>query len=174
MKLTQEQEMLLKIVLPLIILSAAIIGGLWYRILSHQTVPYDLVAPKGAIYFVGNVSLGDYTQENAVDLQGILVLKGNTLFGKEVEIGVQEGWCVDLVVWDGKKYEVKEKCASSVKLSMNAFYVTQHYYWYMERGYHLVLHKKDSSPIAKYERVYINTTVEGETKKGSLTLTYKE
>lgn len=170
-KLWKKLSFELKLSIALVITATLILLAITYPIISHKPVPFDVAAPRGQILILENITIGSYHQENAVDLWGILALKGNEDYGDEVTLSISEPWCFDLLYWNGHTYAVKARCAQNITMSRYAFLQTGRYYWYLERGYHLIAHRKEGEPHL-YERVYITAKYGPAVGEGSFTVAF--
>ncbi|WP_342764379.1 hypothetical protein [Thermococcus sp. M36] len=176
-KLSYETSFRAKVLILALIFGIAIFMIVYYPLLTHQTNPWGVAAPKGQIVLAQNFTLGLVNYTNAVPAtsqNNLLVLKGNDNLGDTLTLEVQTpGWCIDLWVWGGssKGWQQKYDCAREVQLSQYAFRrVPTHeakeiLYWYLETGYVIVFHKE--SPVQNYETVNFTVTYGGSTDWGA-------
>lgn len=170
-KLLKRLSFEVKLSIFLVIVATLIIVAIAYPIVSHETVPFGVAAPKGQILILENITIGNYHQENAVDLWGVLTLRGSRDYGDEVILSISEPWCFDLLYWNGQTYAVRARCVQNVTMSRYAFLQTGSHYWYLERGYHLIAHRSEGEP-SNYERVYIAARYGPEVGEGSFTVAF--
>lgn len=172
MKLSYDTSFALKILAFTGIVAGIILYSVLSPIITYKPVPYGVAAPKGQIILLENITMGNYTWENAVDLQEHLILKGSEDYGDTVLLEIQTpGWCADVAFWDGQRYIVSEKCMRKLRISKYFFLVTSSFYWYVERGYHLILYKPEGKP-EKYELVNFTVTYGEETDWGAFKVAY--
>ncbi len=171
-KLSYETSSALKIIAFVAIVAGVTLFFLLSPIITHKPVPFGVAAPKGQILLLENVTLGNHTWENAVDLQRSLILMGSENYGNSVELKLQtEGWCIDVVYWNGSSYSIGERCSRETSISKYLFIITSSFYWYPESGYHLIVYKPGEKP-GKYELVNFTVTYGEKTDWGAFKVAY--
>ncbi|WP_258083377.1 hypothetical protein [Thermococcus thermotolerans] len=172
MRISYETAFRLKVLFIVLVFGILIFRIVYYPLLTHKVVPYGVAAPKGQILLLENITLGNYTWENAIDMQNHLILKGSEDYGNTVLLEIQTpGWCADVAFWDGQKFIVSEKCVRKLAISKYFFVVTSAFYWYVEPGYHLIFYKPDGNP-EKYELVNFTVTYGEKTDWGAFKVAY--
>ncbi len=160
MRISYETEFRLKVILIVLFFGLFIFRIVYYPILTHKSVPYGVAAPKGGqIVLLENITLGNHTWKNAVDMEEHLILKGSEDYGNSILLEIQTpGWCADVAFWDGgEKFIVNEKCRRKLSISKYFFVITSAMYWYVEPGYHLIFYRPDGKP-EEYELVNFTVT----------------
>ncbi|WP_232460972.1 hypothetical protein [Thermococcus radiotolerans] len=176
-RISYETTFRAKVLILAVIFGIVIFMIVYYPLLSHQTNPWGVAAPKGQIILAQNFSINGVNYTNAVPFtskNNALVLKGNDDAGETLTVSVSTpGWCVDLWVWGGssKGWVRKYDCAREFQMSQYAFKrlptheAREILYWYLEPGYILVFHK--DGEVNKYELVNFTVTYGGETDWGA-------
>ncbi|WP_370456677.1 hypothetical protein [Thermococcus sp. MAR1] len=167
-KLSYETSFRVKVLILALIFGIAIFMIVYYPLLSHQTNPWGVAAPKGQIVLAQNFTIRGVNYTNAVPAtsgNNLLVLRGNDDAGDTLTMKVTtSGWCIDLWIWGGssKGWQLKYDCAREVQLSQYAFKrlptheANEILYWYLEPGYVLVFHK--DGEVENYELVNFTVT----------------
>jgi len=172
MKLSYETESRLKILLFIFVVAVVILYYVLSPIIFYKPVPYGVAAPKGQIILLENITLGNHTWENAVDMQEHLILKGSEDYGNSVFLEIHTpGWCADVSFWDGQRYVVSERCVRRLVIPKYLFRISPAFYWYVESGYHLIFYKPDGKP-ENYELVNFTVTYGEETDWGAFKVAY--
>ncbi|NJE85526.1 hypothetical protein E3E23_06770 [Thermococcus sp. CX2] len=172
MRISYETESALKILVVVAIIAIVVLYYLLVPIITHKLVPYGVAAPKGQIILLENITLGNYTWSNAVDLQKHLILKGSEDYGNSVVLNLQNpDWCLDVLFWDGQKYVRSEECVRKLVIPKYLFMISSAFYWYVESGYHLIAYKRDSAPD-NYELVNFTVTYGEKTDWGAFKVAY--
>jgi len=171
-KLSYESSYALKVIAIVLLVSGVTLYLILSPIITHRQVPFGVAAPKGQIILLNNITLGDRTWENAVDLGKVLILMGSENYGNSVQLELRTGgWCMDVVYWNGSDYFVGERCTRRTSISRYLFVVTSSFYWYPEGGYHLILYKPQERP-RNYELVNFTVTYGPKSDWGALIVAY--
>ncbi|NJE05587.1 hypothetical protein E3E36_05400 [Thermococcus sp. M36] len=158
MKISYETAFRAKVLFLALVFAILIFKVVYYPLLTHKVVPYGVAAPKGQIVLLENITLGNYTWKNSVDMQKHLILKSSEDYGNSVFLEIQTpGWCADVAFWDGQKFIVSEKCVRKLVIPKYLFVITPGFYWYVEPGYHLIFYKPEGRP-ENYELVNFTVT----------------
>ncbi|ASJ08260.1 hypothetical protein A3L11_03065 [Thermococcus siculi] len=172
MKLSYETSSALKILLFVLVVAGITLYFLLSPIITYKPVPFGVAAPKGQILLLENITLGNHSWENAVDLQKSLILMGSENYGNSVFLQLQtQGWCFDVVYWNGSSYFIGERCSRETAISRYLFIVTSSFYWYPESGYHLIFYKPNGKP-EKYELVNFTVTYGEKSDWGAFKVAY--
>ncbi|WP_010479846.1 hypothetical protein [Thermococcus zilligii] len=158
MKISYETSSGLKVVAIALLFGLTLFYLVYYSIISYNLVPYGVASPKGQILLMQNITLGGFSWNNAVDLHSNLVLKGSEDYGDYVVFRlITPGWCMDVVVWDEKRYTKKASCVREVTISKYTFNTLPGSYWYLDGSYHLILYRPEGIP-ENYELVNFTVT----------------
>ncbi|WP_232460713.1 hypothetical protein [Thermococcus barossii] len=181
--LSYETSFRIKVLIIALIFGIAIFMIVYYPLLSHQTNPWGVAAPKGQIILAQNFSLDGVSYTNAIPFtssNNALVLKGNDDMGETLTMRVTTpDWCIDLWVWGGSSsgWQRKYECAREIEMSQYAFKrlptheANEILYWYLESGYVIVLHK--DGEVQKDELVNFTVTYGGKTDWGAFKVGFK-
>ncbi|WP_237268585.1 hypothetical protein [Thermococcus celer] len=176
-QVSYETSFRIKVLTLAIIFGIAIFMIVYYPLISHQTNPWGVAAPKGRIVLAGNFTLGPVSYTNAVPVtsrNNLLVLRGNDDMGDTLTVKITTpGWCADLWVWGGssRSWQRKYNCARELQLSQYAFRrlptheAEEILYWYLEDGYVIVFKKE--GPVQNYELVNFTVTYGGQSDWGA-------
>jgi len=172
MKLSYETESRLKILVIILVVSSVVLYYLLSPIIFHKSVPYGVAAPKGQIILLENITLGNHSWQNAVDMGEHLILKGSEDYGNSVVLRIQTPCrCADVAFWDGQRYVVSERCVRELAIPRYLFMITSAFYWYVESGYHLIFYKPEGK-TEKYELVNFTVTYGEKTDWGAFKVAY--
>ncbi|ASJ11302.1 hypothetical protein A3L12_02395 [Thermococcus sp. P6] len=166
--MSYETSFRLKVLLTVLAFGTAIFMIVYYPLLTHQTNPWGVAAPKGRIVLARNLTFGSVNYTNAVMVtsqNNLLVLKGNDDRGDTLILRVNTpGWCIDVWEWGGSSrgWQREYDCAREIPLSQHLFKklpvheAGEIFYWYLESGYVMIFHK--NSPVKNYETVNFTVT----------------
>jgi len=89
-RVSYETAFRLKVLLTVLAFGTAIFMIVYYPLLTHQTNPWGVAAPKGQIVLARNLTFGSVNYTNAVVVtsqNNLLVLKGNDDKGDNLSSG---------------------------------------------------------------------------------------